>query len=536
MNRRWKIFAGLVLLFVLALGLADVLLAAPLRGWAERTMNASLKGYSVRIARFRPHIWRLGFDLEDLVLAQDRHPDPPVGDFGALRFSLQLSELLRFKVVGDLIVDRPALHINLVQIEAETRSRVSLKERGWQRAVESIFPFKLNRVQVREGSLLYLSTRTESKPLRLTRLFLVANNIRNRAAVKGTYPSPVRLEAELFDTGRVRYTGTADFLREPHMAAQGELQLEGVPLDRLDPLAKNYQLETTGGRLSLRGSFEYTPEAKSAHLTEVLLDDLRVDYVTSDATRALELEHRQQAVKLAKSVRNAPNLVLRVDSLKLSKGQFGFVNAAVDPKYRLFVTNMNMELKDLSNQAGQGKSAFQASGSFMGSGAMLATGHVQSAASPAEFDVRFELKDAKLTSLNGFFLAHAGVDVAEGQFSVYTEVAVKNHRMDGYLKPLLKNLKIYEKEKDKDKPFGKRVKIHVLQFLASLFKNRTTQEVVTVIQLSGTTSDPQTSEWQAIRRLIGNGFSKAIRPGFLASPTVAKPGKPAPDRETAASP
>src|SRR5512145_3137715 len=62
-HRGWTLFAGLALFLVLALGLADVLLAAPLRGWAERAMNSSLKGYSVRIARFRPHIWRLGFDL-----------------------------------------------------------------------------------------------------------------------------------------------------------------------------------------------------------------------------------------------------------------------------------------------------------------------------------------------------------------------------------------------------------------------------------------------------------------------------------------
>jgi len=243
-----------------------------------------------------------------------------------------------------------------------------------------------------------------------------------------------------------------------------------------------------------------------------------------------------RAIRLAKSVRNAPNLTLRVDSLKLSNGQFGFVNAATDPKYRLFVTGMSLELEDLSNQTGQGKSAFQARGSFMGSGAMLATGHVQSAASPAQFDVRFELKDAKLTSLNGFFLAHAGVDVAEGLFSVYTEVAVKNRRLEGYLKPLIRNLKVYEKEKDKGKSFGKRVEMHVLQFLASLLKNRTTKEVATVIHLSGATSDPQTSEWQAIRKLIGNGFSRAILPGFLASPRAAEPGKPTPGRKRAASP
>lgn len=346
--------AGFMLSVAFVLGLADPLLAGPLRNWAERTMNSKLKGYTVSIARVRPHLWKLAMDLDELVLVQSTHPEPPVADFGALKFSLLARELLRFKVAGELAIERPALHINLIQIQEEARSGVSLKDRGWQRAVESIFPIKLDRVEVRDGSLLFISTRTVNKPLRFTKVFLVASNVRNIAAAKGTYPSPVSLEGFLFDTGKVNFKGTADFLREPYAAALGNIHLERVPLDRLDPLAQDIQLKTTGGFLSLNGSVEYTPESQTAHLTDVLLENLRVDYVTSDATKAQEQKHRRQALQLAERVRNAPHLLLQVDTLKLANSQLGFVNEATKPEYRLFISDMSLELVNFSNHANQG--------------------------------------------------------------------------------------------------------------------------------------------------------------------------------------
>ncbi len=509
--------ACVALLVVLFL---DVLLAGPMRSWAERTMNSKLNGYTVHIGRARPHLWRMAFDLDNLVLVQNSHLDPPVADFGALEFSLVFRELLHFRVAGDLTIKRPALHINLTQLEEEAHSHVSLKERGWQRAVESVFPIKLDRVEVQDGSLLYLSSGTTGKPLQLTKVFMVARNVRNIAAAKDTYPSPVNLEGVLFDTGKVSFKGAADFLREPYAAARGEIHLARVPLDRLNPLAQEYQLETTGGFLTVDGAMEYTPEAQKAHLREVLFENLRVDYVTSHATKAIEKEHGKQAVQLAKKVRNAPQLRLQVDTLSLTHSQIGFVNEATKPPYRLFMSDVDLKLENLSNQADQGRSKFRGRGAFMGHGTTAVSGGGRLTASPADFDVHLKLDDAHLPDLNRFLNAYAGVDVAEGLFSVYTEITVKNGRVEGYVKPLMKNLKIYDRQKDKNKPFGKRVEMHVLQMLANLFKNRSSKAVATVTRISGSTSDPKTNEWEAIRKLIGNGLSHAILPGFLDKPKV----------------
>jgi hypothetical protein len=532
-NRGKTIFISLVLFLAIGLRLADVLLAGPLRNWAERTMNSQLKGYTIHIARVTPHFWRLAFDLDSLVLVQNAYPDPPVADFRALKFSLVERELLHFKLAGDLTIEHPALHINLAQIEEEARTYVSLKDRGWQSAVESIYPIRLNRVRIQNGSLLYLSSDIAAKPIQLTGIFMIADNVRNITAAKGAFPSPVMLEGILFDTGKVRFKGEADFLREPYAAARGEIHVEHVPLERLDALARNLQLETVGGLLSVNGSVEYTPEAQTAHLTDVLLENLRVDYVTSSATKAVEIKHAKEAVKLARVVSNAPELLLQIDTLKLTDSQIGFVNKVTKPSYRLFLSNADFELKNLSNQNSQGRSEFHAHGAFMDSGPTDVSGSSMLTASPTDFNIRLKLDNARLTDLNNFLLAHAGIDVADGLFSVYTEITVKEGKVDGYLKPLIKNLKIYDKQKDKNKPFMKRAEMHLLQFLADIFKNPSTQNVATVVHISGPTAKPEASEWEAIRKLIGNGFSNAILPGFMneskkhkeATPKIIEPEK-----------
>lgn len=516
------VLAGLAL----ALGLADRLLAGPMRAWAERTMNARLDGYSVRIGRVHPHLWRLALSLEDLVLVQKNHPEPPVADIGELRFSMLWQELMQFKVAGNLVIVRPALHVNLAQIQVEV-GRGRLQDRGWQSAVESVVPFRLNRVEVRDGSLLYLSGGTASKPLQFTRVAMVAQNVRNIRGTRGSYPSPVTLAGSLFDTGTIRFDGAADFLREPQAAAQGELRLGRVPLDRLDPLAKDYQLRTSGGLLSAHGHLEYTPEAKVAHLAEVLVEDLRVDFVTSAATRALELQHAQEAAAAVRRVRNQARLLLQVDSLRLTHSQIGFENQSANPPYRLFLSEVQLDLKNLTNQTTQGRSSFQAKGAFMGSGAATATGGFQPAARP-DFAVQLRLDNANLPDINHFLRASTGVDVARGRLSVYSEVTVRNGHVEGYLKPLVQDLKIYDAAKDRGKPLGKRIEEHVLQGLASLFRNHTTHQVATVARISGATDDPRFSEWEAIRKLIRNGFIQAIRPGFLDGPGISRPGPSAP--------
>jgi hypothetical protein len=50
---------------------------------------------------------------------------------------------LRARLIGDFLIDRPKLYINLKHVRKEVQSKVPFKEKGWQEALESIYPLKI---------------------------------------------------------------------------------------------------------------------------------------------------------------------------------------------------------------------------------------------------------------------------------------------------------------------------------------------------------------------------------------------------------
>jgi uncharacterized protein involved in outer membrane biogenesis len=70
---------------------------------------------------------------------QDGHPDPPVVCVAELSASVQWRALLAGRVVSDVRIERPTVHLNLMQVRHEARDEASVQERDW-RALGSLLP------------------------------------------------------------------------------------------------------------------------------------------------------------------------------------------------------------------------------------------------------------------------------------------------------------------------------------------------------------------------------------------------------------
>ena len=131
-------------------------------------------------------------------------------------------------MVADFAIDNPIVHVDLRQFTEEAKDDVPMKDRGWQDALQAIYPLKINRLTIHNGDLTY-SDKGPFKPLRITRLDFIAENIRNVESAEGSYPSPVWAQGIVFDTGKIKIDGHADFLAEPHVTLKGGLQVEHLP-------------------------------------------------------------------------------------------------------------------------------------------------------------------------------------------------------------------------------------------------------------------------------------------------------------------
>ncbi len=510
---RWlRILAVVLAALAILLPLAGLAMGEPMRRSLEARMNRQLKGYSVRIGKLRFQPLGGALTLRDVELRQVAHPEPPLAHIPRLRASVQWKELLFLRVVADFLIERPRVHMNLTQLRSEIASGVPVKQRGWQEAVQEIYPLKINLFRIEDADVTYVDD-DPKRPLRLTRLNARASNIRNIHSEKSAYPSPIQAEAVVFETGRAALRGDADFLSEPHPGVQGRFRLAGIPLDRLGPLIRHWNVETRGGTLSTAGEIEYAPGIRRAHLPSLEVRGVRVDYIRRVAGEARAGLVPGVAAKAARREPSEPTWALRLDRFVLSDSELGYVNLERSPDYRLFVNRTSGEVTGFSKSSAANSGRAEFRGRFMGSGSATAAANFKGAGKDLDFDLRVAIEATDMTTMNNLFRSYGKFDVFRGTFTLYSELRVKDGFMTGYVKPLFDDVEVYDSRQDAQKGLLKKVYEGAVDAVTKLLKNKR-DEVATTVELRGPVGDPNSSTLQVIGRLIENAFFKAILPGF----------------------
>jgi Domain of Unknown Function (DUF748) len=519
MRRRGLWTLGILgLLGVLTYGMARYA-EGPVRRYLEDEVNRRLDGYTVWIPSLRVHPWTGSIELRDATIVQDAHPDPPVTHIARLVTSIDWRALLHRRLVADVTFDRPTVHLDLKNVRAEAASDVALKDRGWQAALEALaFDLKINRLRVLRGDITYVD-RGAFKPLHVTRLDLSAENIRNVRSQARVYPSDIRLDGVVFGTGSVRLDGRADFLAEPHPGVEASVRLHQVGLDYFKPITDRYNVSVDRGTLSLAWTMEYAPKITRLVLDQVLVEDAALEYRHLPRTARAEQARARQTVEAARQVAGKKDTELRIERLDVVHSTFRFANHAADPAYRLVLTDTDLTVRQLGNQAGGEPATVRLTGQLMGRGQTQVTATVTPRTGSADMDVTTRIEEADLARLRELVRAYGRVDVSAGVFSVYSEMRMTDGMVTGYVKPLFRGVEVGSNgEAPADKGLRQHLYEGAVGVAAKVLKNRPRKEVATVIPISGHVSRPRIGRWDAVGGLLQNAFIRAIHPGFESSP------------------
>ncbi len=129
------------------------------------------------------------------------------------------------------------------------------------------------------------------------------------------------------------------------------------------------------------------------------------------------------------------------------------------------------------------------------------------------FDLQAECKHLHLPSLNSFFKAYGKFTVDSGDFSVYAEVAAKDAAFKGYVKPLIRELKVIGPD-NKDENALTKLWEGVLEVVTWILKNKPEDQLATKIPLEGRFDDPKPNILYTIFALLRNGFIQALNPAL----------------------
>jgi hypothetical protein len=415
----WLLAAAIIVALMV---IASVAVERPLRNELERRLNASLKGYTATIGRVDLRFLGLGFDLHDVTMVQNSLPRPPVLYIPEWSTSIQWRALLSASLVADMTFKGPQVYVTLEQAQSEAADPTPASKHGWQQAVESIYPLKINQLKIQDGALFYWD-KANPTPIHLKSYSLRAENIRNVRSIAGRYPSPLTLNATLADGAHFRFDGRADFLAEPHATLRGTMALRDLLLKSLAPAARPWDVDMHGGRLAAQGRVEYGPKQTTVALDRVTLDGARIDYVQRSAESERQLE---KATKAATTSEAHPATRVDVETAIVRDGTFAIVNHQDDPAYRLFVADTNARVERFSNQRSERRGRARPVGQVHGLGAGRARRGLRAAATQADFRLDARIEEVPLPQMNDFLRAKAGIDVTKGRLSVYSEMRVKN--------------------------------------------------------------------------------------------------------------
>jgi len=129
------------------------------------------------------------------------------------------------------------------------------------------------------------------------------------------------------------------------------------------------------------------------------------------------------------------------------------------------------------------------------------------------FDLSAEIRGANLVLLNDFFKAYGKFDVSRGSFGLYTEFAATGGKFKGYVKPIIKDLKVKGLE-DRNDNFFQKAKETVVDAAAFVLKNHKKEQLATKIPVEGTFSNPSVDSWEAVWEVLRNAFIEALMPSI----------------------
>ena len=130
-------------------------------------------------------------------------------------------------------------------------------------------------------------------------------------------------------------------------------------------------------------------------------------------------------------------------------------------------------------------------------------------------------QDIDLTRFNDFARAYGRFDFKRGNGDLVIEAQAENAQLNGYIKPLLRDVEVFDWEQDvedEDKGVLRSLWEAIVGGSETLLKNQRRDQFATRVELSGSVHDQQTSAFQAFIAILRNGFVEAFTPRYERPP------------------
>ncbi len=210
---------------------------------------------------------------------------------------------------------------------------------------------------------------------------------------------------------------------------------------------------------------------------------------------------------------------LKVNRFEIFDGTLGYLDNTVTPVVDVELNNAHVLAKNLSNVLDTAllPASVIADANVYG-GKLDFNMRIDALADHPTYDMNAEIKGANLVQLNDFFKAYADFDINKGTLGLALEIAAKDRKFIGYIKPIIENLDVVGPEDRKDS-FFKKIWEGIVGVAGDVLENKDDQ-IATKIPIAGEFGDTTVGVWYAILTALRNGLIQAIYPSLDNQVTI----------------
>jgi len=198
-----------------------------------------------------------------------------------------------------------------------------------------------------------------------------------------------------------------------------------------------------------------------------------------------------------------------INHFEVHDGKVAFVQLQAEPNIDLEIDKVELYADNLRNVKEKGRvlpSPVRATGVSFGGGNVSLDGNINLIKEIPDMDIAFSLEQSNAQALNDLTSYYAGLDFESGTFELYSEIAIADGYMKGYMKPLLTDTKMIGEEDG----FLETIWEGFVSFFKFILKNQATDTLATRVPIEGDLNNVEAGVWPTVFNIFENAWISAF--------------------------
>ncbi|WP_247237194.1 DUF748 domain-containing protein [Telluribacter sp. SYSU D00476] len=294
---------------------------------------------------------------------------------------------------------------------------------------------------------------------------------------------------------------------------RGAYQIEGMNIQKVNGQVKEPFIKIPLTDLSV----EWESLWKGKLVGEVITYNGEINFAFSEDEGSSQTGVENDWTQVVKDL-----MPIEINRFAIVDGQIDLTNVISQPGTDLSMKNFQLQIENIRNVEEKGArlpSPVRASGDLQGYGGKLNfKADMNLLKKMPDLDYQLNFDNVQLVELNKLAREYADIDFEKGTISIYSELAMYDGKLEGYVKPLTKDMQIFKLKEENNKEEKRGVGGFIKELLAEggkeILENQKKEQVATNIPLQGDVSNVNTSIWPILGGMVRNAYIEAFKAEF----------------------